>query len=151
MKGLKVERARPSNAIDIYSLLAEGAKDGSLSNKPSQRQLRTYYFNGLIHQLAAPGHLWFIARRGRGFIGFLHAILLPSPWDGQIEKIGINLVFVAKKRRKMGVGRKLIEELKKEAENMGIKRLEFSCPIEQSSEWEKLGAAASQVQMGVDL
>ena len=137
MKGLKVHRAKPSNAIDIYALMKEAGKDGLLPGKPTDKMVQQYFFSGLINELASPYHFWFIGRRGRGFLGFVHGVVVPNRWDGRPELMGVDLVFVTKNRRKNGIGRKLLDELKKEAQNIGITRFEFLCSDEQQAYWEK--------------
>lgn len=152
MKGLKIERARPNNAIDIYALLSQAVTEGILPGKPTQRQIKSYYFAGLLNELASPAHIWVIAKRGRGYLGFAHAALLPGRWDGQIESVFVDLVFVSGHRRKHGIGRKLLDEIKKEVENLGIKRVEFLCPSDQMHYWSKERSAnAKQVFMEVNL
>lgn len=152
MKGLKIEKAKPSNAIDIYALLTSGQKEGLLPGKPSERQLKSYYFGRLLSELGAPGHIWFIAKRGRGYLGFAHAVLLPDRWDGLVGSVFVDLVFVVQNRRKLGVGRKLLDEIKKEVENLGIKKIEFVCPADQAQYWSKERSAnTKQVLMEVNL
>ncbi len=152
MKGLKVTRALPSNAIDIYALLKEAQKEGVLYGKPSERQVQHYYFSFLINELCHPLHLWFVARRGRGYLGFVHGIAPPGRWDGSIECLAVDLVYVTKNRRKSGIGRKLLDEVKKEAQNMGIKRFEFLSSDLQQAYWEKERKAQKiQNLMGVSL
>lgn len=152
MKGLKIERAKPSNAIDIYALLCEAQKEGVLPDKPSERQLKAYYFGGLLREIVSPQHIFFVAKRGRGYLGYAHAFLVPGRWDGVVSRVIVNQVFVVKHRRKNGIGRKLLDELKKQIENIGIKRVEFACPAIQMEYWAReRGALATDVIMGVDL
>ena len=152
MKGLKIDRARPSNAIDIYALLKEAQKERVLYGDPSERQLQSYFFGGLIAELSSPLHLFFVAKRGRGFLGFVHAVLIPGRWDGFISHAVIDTIFVTKKRRKNGIGRKLLDDLKKEVENIGIKRLEFLASDPELEYWAKeRGAAKIKNLAGVDL
>jgi GNAT superfamily N-acetyltransferase len=127
MKGLKIERAAPSNAIDIYALLKEAATEKCFPlNNPTGKQLEQYYFQTLIiNELPNPLHFWYLAKRGRGFLGLLHCYAVPGRWDGKIDTLFVDILYVVEKRRKMGIGKKLIEEMKKEAENVGIKRLHF--------------------------
>jgi GNAT superfamily N-acetyltransferase len=136
MKGLTIIRALPSNAIDIYPLIEQAAKEGVFTDSPSGKELKTYYFN-LIEELCHPYHFWFLAKRGRGFLGFIHAIAAPRRWDRSVGFVFIDMVFVVKNRRKMGIGSKLIEELQKCADDIGIKKLEFSCPDNQVDHWAK--------------
>lgn len=142
MKGLKVQKAAPSNSIDIYALLKEALKEGLLVGKPSERALQQYYFTRLIDELCHPHHFWFIARRGRGYLGFVHALMVPGRWDGTVDSLVVDLVFVTKNRRKHGIGRKLLEELKKEAQNMGIRKFEFVCPDNLVEHWKLTQGAA---------
>lgn len=152
MKGLKIHRAQPSNSIDIYALMKEAQKEGVLYGRPSERQVQNYYFSSLINELCHPLHFWFMARRGRGFLGFVHGICVPGRWDGSVEMMIVDLVFVTKNRRKSGIGRKLLDELRKEAQNIGIKRLEFLSSDGQQAYWEKeRGALKIQNLMGVTL
>ncbi len=152
MKGLKIEKAKPSNAIDIFALLSQGQKEGLLPGKPSERQLKSYYFGRLLSDLGAPGHLWVMAKRGRGYLGFAHAKVQPGIWDAQVSSVTIDLIFVVPNRRKNGIGRKLLDEIVKEVENLGIKRIEFVCPPEQVEYWQKARkATVVKVGMGVNL
>lgn len=137
MKGLKVLRAQPSNAIDIYALLKEAQKEGKLYGSPSEKQLQQFFFSGLINELCSPHHIWLLGRRGRGFLGLVHAIIPPGRWDGRLEYLAVELVFVTKNRRKNGIGRKLLDELQIQAQNMGIKRFEFLISEEERAYWEK--------------
>lgn len=151
MKGLTVIRAMPSNAIDIYPLLEQAAKEGVFDDSPTGRDLKNYYFN-LLNELKSDFHFWYLAKRGRGFLGFLHAVAMPRRWDGQISSLFIDTVFVVENRRKMGIGRKLIDELMKDADHIGIKRFEFASPEDQTEHWVKeLKAKKSKVAMRVDL
>lgn len=151
MKGVKVYRAQPSNAIDIYALLKEAAKEKVLPENPSEKLIEKYYFTSLMNELCDVRHLWFLARRGRGFLGYLHAIIVPGRWDGSATII-IDFVYVTKNRRKNGIGKKLLDELVKSAENMGVKRLDFMCPVDQTEYWQKeRGAIRKQDFMRVDL
>lgn len=149
MKGLRIERAKPSNAIDIYALLKDMASEGLIHDKPSDRALKAYYFGSLLDELASPGHMFFVAKRGRGYLGFVHGMFI-SPWGN--TKFIVNHLFVVKHRRKMGIGKKLLDALKKEIENNNVKRVEFSCPIDQKEYWEKKRKAQEiEIIMGVDL
>ncbi len=152
MKGLKIEKAKPSNVIDIYALLQEAVKEGCLVGKPTERQMKSYYFVGLLNEVDHPNHIWFVAKRGRGYLGFVHAVLIPGRWDGQVRSVAVDTVFVTKRRRKNGIGRKLLDEVKKEVQNLEIKRVEFVTPIDQVEMWtKKYSAKTESYIMGVDL
>lgn len=150
MKGLKIERAKPSNAIDIYALLKQAMEEGVLPGKPTERQIKAYYFTGLINDVANPTSIYLVAKRGRGYLGFLHATIL-TKW-GTNHEVLVTQIYVTKNRRKNGIGRKLLDELKKQVENLGIRRIEFACPLDQVEYWAKeRGAKPVQTIMGVDL
>jgi GNAT superfamily N-acetyltransferase len=154
LKGLKVIKAGASNAIDVYALLKEWAKESRLKGEdsvPSDKKLQQYFFTRLIAELQHPLHLVFLARRGRGFLGYLHAALIPGRWDGQIDTIVIERVYVTGNRRKQGIGRKLLDELKKEAENMGIKRVELLSEDGMRAYWQGRGAKAVANYMRISL
>ena len=150
MKGLKVIRAQPSNAIDIYPLFEKAAKEGVFQDVPKEKDIKNQYFKTL-DELKSPYHFWYLALRGRGFLGYIHAIAIPSRWTGVFDHMVVDVCYVAEHRRKNGIGKKLIEELKKEAENIGIRRIEFICPDEQIDMWKKYGAAKSRNLMRVTL
>ena len=141
---MKVVRAKASNAIDIYPLLVACVKEGCFEDNPSGRELKMYYFKAMIEELAHPAHLWYIARRGRGFLGFLHAICIPGRWNGMIDSIYVDMLFVDDKYRKRGVAGKLIEELKKDADHNGIKSARFSCPEALTKHFAKYGAVKTR-------
>lgn len=123
MKGVKVIRASVSNAIDIYPFLKKAAPH--FSPQPTTSQLQAYYMGGLLKELAAPSHFWFLARRARGYLGVAHAFVVPSRWDGALETLFVDMLYVIEKRRNRGVGTKLINELKLLAETLKLRRIDF--------------------------
>lgn len=139
MKGLKIDRATPSNAIDIHALLTEAANEKVFSvENPNKRQLQQYYFQKLIPQeLTNPMHFWYLARRGRGFLGVLHAFAIPGRWDGAISSLFVDLVFVVENRRSLGVGKELIKRLCQDAEDIGIKTFDFLAEDKVADKWIK--------------
>lgn len=153
MKGLKILRAKPSNAIDIFPLLAKAAEEGVFDVKPSQKELKMYYFKKMVDELAHPAHAWYVAQRGRGFLGFIHGIVIPSRWDGdKVDTVVIDAIYVAEKYRKQGIGKKLIEELKHDADNFGIKHVLFTSPESLDQKWIKdMKAEKIKSLMRVDL
>lgn len=139
-KGVKIERAMPSNLIDIYALVKMAHKEGKLMQPaPSEADIGKYYMH-LLDLLADPGHNFFyIAKKGRMFLGYVQLRLSfrnlgPSPI------MAITNLYVIPKKRKLGVGRALfkhgIEELKK----AGIGRFEFLCEDDLVAYYEKLQA-----------
>lgn len=153
MKGLKIIRAEPSNAIDIYALLSKALKEKVYpGTQPSARQLQNFYLNVLLQQhLVSPFHYYFLARRGRGYLGFIHGMLIPSYWDGSVESMFIELLFVAEKHRKKGVARKLLETLNKQTENIGVKKVDL-CAVDSNLKfWGKHGAIKVTNTMRIEL
>jgi GNAT superfamily N-acetyltransferase len=137
MKGVTVFRANPSNTIDVFPLFEQAAKEGVFPNAPSRLQLKDFYFR-LLNELSSPHHFYYLARRGRGFLGVLHAIAIPGRWDGRVDTLHIELLFTEKeKNRKMGVGKKLLDQLAKDAEEIGIKNFEFLTKDELVEYWCK--------------
>lgn len=137
MKGLKVVKAQPSNAIDVFPLIELASKEGLFLDSPSSRDLKNYYFKSLIKEMGNDFHLWFLAKRGRGFLGFVHGIITPRRWDGTIDVMYLDLVYVIEKRRAAGIGAKLIDEILKEAENIGVRKVEFLCDDSKCELWQK--------------
>jgi GNAT superfamily N-acetyltransferase len=143
MKGLKIERAKPSNAIDIYALLKKAVQEGVYpGQQPTDKELRQFYLGQLLQShLPSPYHFYYLARRGRGFLGYLHAVANPNYWTGEFDCLFIELIFVAEKYRKKGVAKKLLDHLHEEAEDMGVKRLDLFSVDHNLKFWEKHGAA----------
>ena len=150
MKGLKIIRAMPSNAIDVHPLFEKAAKEGIYGEVPKDKEIKNQYFKTL-DELKSPYHLYYLAQRGRGFFGFVHAVVIPGRWTGAADHMYVDAIYVTPGKRKNGIGRKLIEELRKEAENIGIRRVEFSCSEEQIKYWEKVGAKKINVLMRMSL
>lgn len=140
MKGCTIERAKPSNTIDIFPLVKKAAEEGKgifNGHQPTEKMLKEFYIRLYLGELTSPGHFYYLAKRGRGFLGILHAVLVPGRWDGATTMMVVDFVFVVKNRRNYGVGVKLIDRLIKDAEEMGIKEFEFVCPDDQVEKWQK--------------
>lgn len=154
MKGLKIVRAEASNAIDVYALLKEWAKESRSAGDgeaPSDKKLQQYFFSRLITELQHPFHWIFLARRGRGYLGYLHALLTPGRWDGTVDTLYLERIYVVPGRRKNGIGRKLLDELHKEAENMGIKKIELLTNDDVKAYWQGRGAKPVSNYMRIQL
>lgn len=152
MKGCVVERAKPSNCIDLFPLIKSAAREGHFYGKaPTDLAMKSYYFRLFGQELPNPLHFFYLAKRGRGYLGCLHAVPIFDRWDGTIKSLMVDFVFVVEKRRKMGVGKKLIEKFMKDAEEMGIRNFEFACPEDQVEMWsQKMGAKKKSVVMRVE-
>lgn len=153
MKGLKIFKAKPSNAIDIYALLKQAVQEGVYPDpQPTKKQLQQFYLGHLLqHHLPSPFHFYYLAKRGRGFLGFLHAVAAPNYWDGSFDSLFIELLFVSEKYRKKGVAKKLLETLRKESEDMNIKRLDLFSKDHNLDYWKKQGAKRTTNAMRIEL
>jgi len=153
MKGLKIFRAKPSNAIDIYALLKQAVQESVYPDpQPSKRQLQDFYLGQLLQShLPSPYHYYYLAKRGRGFLGYLHAALCPNYWDGSADSMFIELIFVSKKYRNKGVAKKLLETLRKDAEDMDVKRLDLFSMAPNLEYWNKQGAEGVTNMMRISL
>lgn len=154
MKGLKIERAQSSNAIDIYALLKAAAEERVFpDHNPSAKQLQQYYFQKLIPtEIINPCHFWYLAKRGRGFLGLLHAFMVPSRWDGEIDRIFVDLVYVTENRRDRGIARAMLDKLKSDAGDLGINKFEFLAENKVEPKWAKdWGATKVSNYMRVEL
>ncbi len=142
MKGVKIKQALLGNAIDIYALLKEAVKEGMFpaDQTPNQRELEHYYLTGLLEELRNLTHRYYIAQRGRGFLGYAHIIVMPDRWNRSELSILIETVFVVKKRRKMGIGKALVDEVKKLAQDNGIKNIVLLAKDDMIDYWSKQGA-----------
>ena len=153
MKGLKIFRATPSNAIDIYALLKQAVQEAVYpDHQPTNKQLQGFYLGQLLQtHLPSPFHYYYLAKRGRGFLGYLHAVACPNYWDGTFDCLFIELIFVSEKYRKKGVAKKLLETLRKESEDIGVKRLDLFSMDHNLPYWDKQGAKPITNLMRMDL
>lgn len=141
VKGLVVRKAEVSNAIDIFALLKQAVKEKVYPiENPNDKQLQNFYFNLISNELPSPYHRYYLAKRGRGFLGMLHAIMVPGRWDGQVTSATIELLFVTKNRRKRGVAAKLMAEFKKDMDQLGIDKIDLLAVEPMVKYWEKQGA-----------
>lgn len=143
MKGLKIIRADLSNCIDVYALQKEAVESGAfpIDQVPTEDQMKSHYFNFMLRSiLPNPGHFIYLARRGRGFLGYIHAFVMPNRWTGQTENMMIDILYVTEKRRGNGIGKMLIESVKETAKNLGVKRILLLGNDGVLDYWEKHGA-----------
>lgn len=142
MKGLVIHRAKASNTVDLFPLVRQAAKEGAYPGpSPTESALKQYYFKLLTVELPNELHFFYLARRGRGHLGFLHAIAVPGQWDGKIDSMYVNMVWSKPTKRKMGVGKKLLDQLIEDAENLGIKKFEFLSKDDLVDYWVKKRSA----------
>jgi GNAT superfamily N-acetyltransferase len=120
MKGVTVELAKESNLIDVYALVKKAAKEGCYSEMPTDEELKKHYIQ-IYNKLRMPGHFIFLAKRSRGYVGFLHAYMVPGRWDGTIDTIMVDMIYVVEKRRKNGIGLKLVKAIKELASKHKLK------------------------------
>lgn len=140
MKGVKIERAMPSNNIDIYPLYLEFIKESG--NKPypviNPQIQRKFFQDVLIRGFSDPNQIFLTARRGKSYWGFAHAAILPRPPVGYI--LYIHTLFVQKHKRKLGIAKDLADALESEARNLGLGAIELMCTPALTLKWEKHGA-----------
>jgi GNAT superfamily N-acetyltransferase len=136
MKGVVIERATPGNILDVFPLFKEMIKEGKQPySRPSSEQARAYYWQ-LLQELANPHELILLARRGRTYWGFFHASLAFRPF-GTPRVLFIKSIFVAEKKRKMGISKQMYESAREMCQKMGISRAEFMCEDSQVEYWGK--------------
>lgn len=142
MQGVKIERAVPSNNIDIYPLYLDFIKESEGANKPypkiPQAIQRKFYQDILFRAFEDPNQIMWLARRGKTYMGFAHAHILPRPPKGYI--LYIHTLFVQKHRRKLGIAKLLADAMESEARNLGLSAIELMCTPLLSPKWEKHGA-----------
>lgn len=134
MRGIIIERATPSNILDVFALFKESVKEGNLG-KWTPEQMKEYYW-ALLNELADPHQLILLAKRGRTYWGYSHGSLGFRP-SGTARVIFIRSVFVVGKKRKMGIGKQLIEHARGLCQKMGINTAEFMCDDNQVEYWSK--------------
>lgn len=143
IKGCKIKKAQLDNCIDIYALLKDAVKEGihpDGEGPPDERSMKQYYISGLLEEMRSPNHLYWIAARGRGYLGYLHAIVMPDVWTLSKWHMLIEMVYVKEKRRKNGIGKGLIEEAKKFAKENNIEKIVLLGKDDMLPYWEKQGA-----------
>jgi GNAT superfamily N-acetyltransferase len=137
MKGVNIIRAQPSNTIDVYDLYKKAFGEGVFAYpQPSQNQIKNYHWL-LLEELNAPQNIIFLARKGRAYLGLVHGTIVPKVFGKHQYICFIKMVYVADKRRKLGIGRELVSELKTLCKNMGVSAFEFMCEDNQVDYWAK--------------
>ena len=137
MKGVIVERALTSNVLDIYALFKEGVKENLFDyQNPTPEQAKNYYFQ-LLRELSSPVNLFYIARRGRQYLGYIHGVLALRPYEQTNHLCFVNPLFVTAKKRKLGIGKKLTDRLKEDCRKMGVSRIELLCHDKMIDYWVK--------------
>lgn len=150
MKGVVIERAKPSNVLDIYALFKSSVKDGVwAAQTPNQEETKNYYFK-ILEESMLPTEFIFLARRGKAYWGYLQAQLCPGPW-GRKPVMFIKMLYVVPKKRKLGIGKKLIGHLKNSCSQMGIDSIELMCQDENVEYYKKHGGEkrVNLISMGV--
>jgi predicted GNAT family acetyltransferase len=136
MIGVKIEKAMPSNLIDVYDLFKKAAKEGLfVYPQPTEEQIKEYYFM-LLQELADPRTLVYIARKGKQFLGYVHGHIIQRPW-GSPYMVFIKMCFVIDKKRKLGVSKDLVDKLVEDCKKMGVTTFEFMANDEMCDYWSK--------------
>lgn len=139
LKGVVIQRALPENLIDVYALVKEASKEGLFKPfTPTPQEMLSYSYvrGGLADELGSPHSLIYLAKRGRGFFGYIHAQLVFRPLINKYTCM-LNTVYIVPKKRKLGIGRALITRLKEDCKRMGIGSLELLCEDEMVPYYEK--------------
>ena len=127
MKGVQIIRALPGNCIDVYALLGHPF--------PTEDQARNYYYT-LLMELQNPHEIMLLAKKGRAFYGYIHGTFTLRTF-GEPRVMFIRSLYVTKNKRKLGIGRKLTEEMKSICQKLGVSTIEFMCQDELVSGFEK--------------
>lgn len=154
IKGIKIHKAQLDNAIDIYPLIKEAVKSGmfpDVEGNPTDKQMQNYYLSGLLSELQSPNHVYYIARRGRGFVGYCHAFIFGGRWLDGSAFICLDSVYVKPKLRKKGVGKAFVDEIKNLAKESGIKNIVLMAKDDMLPYWEKQGAIKSSNSMVLEV
>jgi GNAT superfamily N-acetyltransferase len=148
MRGVKFERAKPSNILDVYALVKQAHKeDAFVHPKPTLEQVQAMYFD-LLDALAGPTTAIFLARKGKSIVGMVQVTVSfrkvgPSP-------IGvIAFLYVIPKRRKLGIGRELMRHAIAELKKAGVPSFEFFCKDELVGYYNKVCQARKTLNMMV--
>jgi GNAT superfamily N-acetyltransferase len=154
IKGCKIKHAQLDNCIDIYALLKEAVKEGihpEGDGPDDDKALKQYYITGLLEELRSPNHIYWLAARGRGYLGYLHAVLVPDVWTKSKWQMLIEMVYVKEKRRKNGIGKGLIEEAQAFAKENKIEKIILMGKDDMLPYWEKRGAKKLSNYMRIDV
>ncbi len=140
IKGVKLERALPSNILDIYALYKMAHKEGKLMTPaPTDKELKDYYFT-LLELLADQAlNYVYLARKGRMYIGFVQ-LRLSFRSLGPSPIMAITNLYVHPKKRKLGIGRALFQHGVDEMKKAGVNRFEFLCEDDLVAYYHKIGA-----------
>jgi predicted acetyltransferase len=142
MKGVKPKRATLEHAVDIYKMLNAAHKEGIFPDDqaPTDAQLKSYYFT-MLNELVDPMHFWYVSQRGRGFVGFIHAMAMPNRWDArQVDTMLIDLIYVTESKRKNGIAKKMLDLFISEAKSLGVKQIVLLGKDHVVDYWKKQGA-----------
>jgi hypothetical protein len=139
MKGVKLERAVPSNFADIHILYKEAyAEKAGLKAWPkySKVDIDNASFTN-IQDLANPNVICFMARRGKKYIGFILGKVLERQLGSPRYYMFVTLCYITKTKRKLGIGNCLTEKIIEYSRNLGLGSIEIMCNDELVDHWKK--------------
>jgi len=142
IKGVKVERAKPSNIVDITAMVREYAKESKgikLYPIYTDADVEEYTFHAL-EAIKSPNNIYLLARRGRSYWGFVHGRVYRRPYGSPVLCMYVEMLHVLKAKRKLGVGNLLADSIEKEARKLGVGAIELMCKDELIKKWESHGA-----------
>ena len=149
MKGLKIIRADLSNFLDVFALFDQAVKEKVFPvSRPTKKQFRDFYTSLTRNHLVSKYERFYLAKRGRGYLGVLHVMFVPGQWtipgkeieNEDLETAVINPLFVTKNRREKGIGNKLLNFFKKDIEDLDIKNIDLLAEDHVVKYWQKRGA-----------
>jgi GNAT superfamily N-acetyltransferase len=140
VKGISIIRAKPSNVLDAYDLYKRAFKEGVQQHPiPSAKETSEYHWQ-LLEELKRPEHIILLAKKGKAYLGIIHGIITQRS-IGPKYVCFARIVFVLDKKRKLGVGKKLLEELTRVCAELGVTRCEFMCDDSLVEYWQKARGA----------
>lgn len=153
MKGVKPKRATLEHAVDVYKMFKTANNEGIFpaDQEPTDKQIKSYYFS-LLNELVDPMHFWYVAQRGRGFVGFLHAVAMPNRWDPtMVDTLLLDLIHVNQSKRKSGIGKKMLDLFISEAKSLGVKQIVLLGQDHVVDYWQKQDAEKLSNYMRIKL
>lgn len=149
----QIERAKPSNILDIYALFKKAAKEGIYPEILNEDNIKDYYFrmcDPMNGELVNPYHVFLLARRGRQYLGYLHAYMTSKPKSNK-NVMFLELIYIDPKKRKLGVAKQLLDQFLGDCKKMKIPSIELLCKDELVPYWSKKKAVKTCNAMRIDL
>lgn len=105
--------------------------------------------------LLSSAHRYLLATEEDRSVGFIHAHRWqPAPLYGDALEVFVAELYLLPEYRRLGLGRRLIEEIRIWAESQGAHRLRLgvlAANVEGVAFWESIGARALSIDFTIDL